>query len=159
MSYPFNKENNSENSQDKLYNNTKRYGHNRILNELEQKLKQAGFSVERNHLFSINLDETTLFGEIDLYALDYSKKLIVATEIKSIWIPETQLTAYHQLIKDLFYFKRNYPQFDLILMYAYGEENKKGYVCERFKKNEIKDNLNKFKNNLNQKKSNSKKPK
>ncbi len=153
MNYYLNDENNQKNSSNTSFNNNKRYGHNRILNDLEQKLEQAGFLVERNHLFSIKLDETTLFGEIDLYALDYSKRLVVVTEIKSVWIPETQLTAYHQLIKDFFYFKKNYPNFDLMLMYAYGNENKKGYVCERFRKNEIKDNLNKFKNNLIQKKS------
>jgi hypothetical protein len=129
------------------------YGHNRIINNLEKTLTDAGYLVEKNKLFSFPIEDRMIFGEIDLFALNHYKKILIATEVKSIWTNETKSTAYYQLIKDLFYFSKNYPDFNLILMYAYGKDNKKGYSCQRLKKNEINYHIKKIKKSISSKNS------
>ena len=124
-----------------------KFGHNKILNDLEKRLTDSGFLVFKNQPFCVQLnDNLTLYGEMDLQGIDYKKRTIVATEVKSIWQEELIKKAYTQLIKDLFYLKEHYPHFDIVLMYAYRSDDKKGYTCQRIRKNEIKKTIKKIKN-------------
>jgi len=121
-----------------------RFTHNWIIESLEERLREAGFDVQRNLQFSVQLYQKTLYGEMDIYALNKNKRLILGAEVKSLWLPETSYTAYHQLIKDLFYLKEIHPNLNVILMYAYGNDSKKGYICQRCKQNEISSYLKEF---------------
>lgn len=126
-------------------------GHFKILKDLEDKLSHHQFNVETNETYAITVNGERLDGEIDLYAINRSKKIIVAIEVKGAYSHNATYKACYQLLKDWAYLQDQFPDFSIALMYAYGKRNndpqktsvqkcnkEKPYTVKKYRKGDLK---------------------
>ncbi|VVB83054.1 Uncharacterised protein [uncultured archaeon] len=117
--------------------------HDEIIEDLRKRLLNQGMEVGNRESYILTdnkeiIEKYGLFlndrnGEVDIYGVDQSRKILVAIEVKENRCGNNDRKVHRQLKKDNLFLRRAFPNFKIKLMHAYGaNEHRRGYNVELF---------------------------